>query len=277
MEHQQQGYQRKQIKGTDPQFLIEKIIRERIYDSVFWKHSLFAANAEILVDKGADLIAIGGQYGNQRPTEFLACLLKLLQIQPETEIIDLYLQDEFKYLTALAAFYIRMTGTSVEVYKKLEPLLLDRRKLRKRGADGCYYLTYMDEFVDELLNSDRVCDTILPRLTKRYVLEDNGEIDPRVSPLEEELEAFQEDEQVPEESEPEETLKEITIDEIDPLHKQKKKYSKKKVKGLFKKVVKKKEVEEEVEEPKPQKSNDISLTFHETNILRANLGLPPLQ
>ena len=46
-----------------------------------------------------------------------------------------------------------------------------------------YYLTYIDEFVDQLLNEERVCDLILPRIPKREVLEENGEIAPRQSRL----------------------------------------------------------------------------------------------
>lgn len=45
----------------------------------------------------------------------------------------------------------------------------------------------MDEFIDSLLREERVCDTILPRIMKRHILEDLGEIDPRVSLLEGEL------------------------------------------------------------------------------------------
>lgn len=30
------------VKGTNPQYLVEKIIRLRIYDSVYWKESCFA-------------------------------------------------------------------------------------------------------------------------------------------------------------------------------------------------------------------------------------------
>jgi pre-mRNA-splicing factor 38A len=41
----------------------------------------------------------------------------------------------------------------------------------------------MDEFVDQLLTEERVCDIILPRLAKRQVLEENGEIGPRKSQL----------------------------------------------------------------------------------------------
>ncbi|KAI9208640.1 PRP38 family-domain-containing protein [Polychytrium aggregatum] len=175
------------LHGTNPQFLIEKIIRTRILDTLYWKEQCFGLSAETLVDKAVALKYIGGQHGNQRPTEFLCLTLKLLQLQPEKEIIQLFIEDEeFKYLRALGAFYLRLTGTSVEIYKSLEPLLLDKRKLRRRGMKG-YDLTFIDEFVDELLTAERVCDTILPRITKRHVLEELGELEPRVSPLESEL------------------------------------------------------------------------------------------
>jgi pre-mRNA-splicing factor 38A len=49
-------------------------------------------------------------------------------------------------------------------------------------SDG-YYLTYVDEFVDELLNKERVCDIIMPRIPRREVLEVNGELTPRISHL----------------------------------------------------------------------------------------------
>ncbi|RDX45417.1 PRP38-domain-containing protein [Lentinus brumalis] len=171
------------IHGQNPQYLVESVIRNRIYDSSYWKEHCFALTAETLIDRAIELKAIGGVYGNQKPTEFLCLLLKLLQIQPEKEILLEYLQaDEFKYLRALAVMYIRMTFRPVEVYEILEPLLKDYRKLRYHGMGG-YSLTYMDEFVDQLLNEERVCDLILPRITKRDVLEDLGEIGPRKSRL----------------------------------------------------------------------------------------------
>jgi len=48
---------------------------------------------------------------------------------------------------------------------------------------GGYALTFMDEFVYALLVEERVCDIILPRLIKRQVLEENGDIGPRKSRL----------------------------------------------------------------------------------------------
>ena len=59
--------------------------------------------AETLIDKAIELQSVGGVYGNQKPTEFLCLLLKLLQIQPEKEILIEYLQvDEFKCVTYAA-------------------------------------------------------------------------------------------------------------------------------------------------------------------------------
>lgn len=48
---------------------------------------------------------------------------------------------------------------------------------------GGYSLTHFDEFIDELLTQDRVCDIILPRLTQRSVLEETEGLAPRKSLL----------------------------------------------------------------------------------------------
>jgi len=78
--------------------------------------------------------------------------------------------------------YIRMTFRGAEVYEILEPLLKDYRKLRQLNTNG-YSLTYIDEFVFALLTEERVCDIILPRIPKRQILEETGEIGPRKSRL----------------------------------------------------------------------------------------------
>ncbi|KAI9613201.1 hypothetical protein KEM48_003896 [Puccinia striiformis f. sp. tritici PST-130] len=78
----------------------------------------------------------------------------------------------FRYLRALAAFYVRLTFTSINVYQTLEPLLQDYRKLRVRGLDGTYDLTTFDELIDNLLTESIVFEIVLPRLTSRKVLED---------------------------------------------------------------------------------------------------------
>lgn len=67
-------------------------------------YNLTTKPAASIIDKAIELRAIGGVYGgNQKPTEFLCLLLKLLQIQPEKEILIEYLQaDEFKYVSNIS-------------------------------------------------------------------------------------------------------------------------------------------------------------------------------
>jgi len=177
------------IKGTNPQYLIEKIIRSRIYDCRYWKEDCFALTAELVVDKAVELKYIGGvSGGNIRPAPFLCLILKMLQICPEKDIIVEFIKnEEFKYVRALGAFYMRLVGTSVEIYKYLEPLYNDYRKMKRLNKEEKYELIHMDEFIDELLREERVLDVQLPRLQKRSVLEENNQLEPRQSVLDEDI------------------------------------------------------------------------------------------
>jgi pre-mRNA-splicing factor 38A len=98
----------------------------------------------------------------------------------------------FKYLRCLAAFYIRLAWEPVEIYKTLEPLLTDLRKVKRRTKDG-FILTYMDQFVDDLLTKDRMCATALWKMPPRSILEDMDMLEPRESPLADEVDAMDED------------------------------------------------------------------------------------
>ncbi|KAE8738704.1 hypothetical protein FOCC_FOCC015800 [Frankliniella occidentalis] len=179
----------KSVRGTNPQYIVEKIIRSRIYDSKYWKEECFALTAELMVDKAMELRFIGGVFGgNIKPTPFLCLILKMLQIQPEKDIIVEFIKnEEFKYVRALGATYMRLVGTSIDCYKYLEPLLNDGRKLRQQTREGAYVLTHMDEYIDSLLRDERVVDVILPRIQKRYVLEENNELEPKISALDDDL------------------------------------------------------------------------------------------
>lgn len=101
---------------------------------------------------------IGGVYGgNIKPTPFLCLVLKMLQIQPEKDIIVEFIrQEDFKYyidsggsnnasiifcrfsryVRALGAAYMRLTGNSLDCYKYLEPLYNDYRKLRRMNRNA---------------------------------------------------------------------------------------------------------------------------------------------
>lgn len=185
------------VKGTNPQYLIEKITRTRIYESRYWKEECFALSAELLVDKAMELKYIGGIFGgNVKPTPFLCLILKMLQIQPDKDIIIEFIKNtEFKYVRALGALYMRITGTSLDCYKYLEPLYLDYRKMKYMNRNGALELTYMDDFIDNLIREERVCDVIMPRIQKRNVLEELNQLEPRISGLDEEMEAESEEEE----------------------------------------------------------------------------------
>ncbi|KAI0453374.1 PRP38 family-domain-containing protein [Xylaria acuta] len=174
--------------GLNPATIMEKAVRERIVDSYFWKEQCFGVNEADIVDRVASHVSfVGGTYGDgQRPSPFLCLALKLLQLGPGDDVLEAYLGhggDRFKYLRALACFYVRLTRRAEAVYAVLEPFLEDRRKLRRRGRAGEAALTYVDEFVDSLLTKDRVCATSLWQMPRRETLEDLDLLEPRVSPL----------------------------------------------------------------------------------------------
>ena len=74
--------------------------------------------AETLIDKAVELKAVGGVYGNNKPTEFICLLLKLLQIQPEKEILLEYLRaDEFKYV-ASTSLMLTPPYVSLDTYER---------------------------------------------------------------------------------------------------------------------------------------------------------------
>lgn len=177
----------KLVHGKDPQLLVEKITRDRIFDSRYWKENCFGLTVERLMALAADLDHVGGTYANQKPTPFLCLTLRMLQLQPSEEVLmELIQQDDFKYLRVLALFYWRLVGSpSTKVYKVLEPHLADRRKIRVRLSNGTFGLDFVDNFVDQMLRQDRVFSIILPRLQSRMILEENDEIEMRESLLDE--------------------------------------------------------------------------------------------
>ncbi|GAB4815257.1 hypothetical protein N2152v2_002303 [Parachlorella kessleri] len=169
--------------------LVEYIVRQKIYDSVYWKQHCFGLSAERLVDKAVELKYVGGMYGEpQKASEFVALILKMLQIQPDKEIIVEFIKnDDFKYLRLLGAFYMRLVGKAVDVYQYLEPLYNDYRKVRCREKDGSFALSHMDEVIDQMLRKDYLFDIALPRLPSRVTLERVGQLEPRISVLDEEF------------------------------------------------------------------------------------------
>jgi pre-mRNA-splicing factor 38A len=85
------------------QNLIEKIVRTKIYASVYWKEHCFGLSAEALIDKAVELKSVGGMVGEPaKPTHFICLILKMLQIQPDKDIIIEFIRNEdYKYLRLL--------------------------------------------------------------------------------------------------------------------------------------------------------------------------------
>ena len=72
-----------------------------------------------------------------------------------------------RYVRALGSYYLRLVYPSLDCHKYLAPLLNDYRKLRVMDRNGIFKLTYVDQFIDDLLREDRVSDVVLPRIQKR--------------------------------------------------------------------------------------------------------------
>ena len=142
----------------------------------------------------------------------------LLTGAPCVSQVEFIKNEDYKYVRLLGAFYLRLVGKPQEVYQYLEvrcscvacrvggglpllvhvshsthsphahahaqPLYNDYRRVRSRMLDGHLALTHVDEFVDDLLTKDLVCDVTLPRIPLRWTLEATGALQPRRSVLE---------------------------------------------------------------------------------------------
>lgn len=201
----------KSVHGTNPQNLVEKILRSKIYQNSYWKEQCFGLTAETLVDKAMELDHFGGTHGgNRKATPFMCLMMKMLQIQPEKEIVVEFIKNEdYKYVRILGALYLRLVGKPTDVYQYLEPLYNDYRKLRRKLADGSFALSHVDEFIDLLLTTDYACDVALPRVPKRWTLEATGQLEPRRSALEDD---FEEEEEKEEEDQTLVGLDSLTLD-----------------------------------------------------------------
>lgn len=154
------------IHGMDPQNLIEKVIRERIYQSSFWNQDCDTLEFEDTRKIIQSLNYVGGIYSNTKPTPFLCCILKLLQIQPSNDkLVHLLTVIENKYEIITYLFYLRLAMDNVKsIENLLKKYLDDFRKIRIRKIDGRFEITTIDQLIDNFLNDDRVFNIVLPRL-----------------------------------------------------------------------------------------------------------------
>lgn len=172
--------------------LVEPIVRHRVQDSMFYKQHLHLTNEQSILNVIVDHVQfIGGTDSNNRPSPFLCCLVRLLEIEPSLDIVELYLTqngyNEFKYLTALALLYSRMVDGK-EFFTLYDRFITDYRKLRWQntqhlllnGVPVHYSIKYMDDWVDELVECDRVVNIKTPYLAPRRFYVERGELPARV-------------------------------------------------------------------------------------------------
>lgn len=83
------------------------------------------------MSKGVELKYAGSTFGPAHaPSPFICLILKLLQISPDIDIIYKYIeQTDFKYLRVLGLFYLRLVGSTYDIYNHLEV-----RSSEERGA-----------------------------------------------------------------------------------------------------------------------------------------------
>ena len=178
------------MKNTAAQNIssVELILRNRVFNSYYWKEKCFGLTSETIIDKILELKYIGGMnHSSNQPTDFICLFIKMLQLNPSEEIVDEYLSDpDLKYLRALTALFIRFAYPPAKIYSKLEKLYCDYKKLVILKSKG-YAIIHMDEYIDSLLNEEHIFEISLPKIPKRNVLEENGELKPYVSVLENEL------------------------------------------------------------------------------------------
>ncbi|KAH8060730.1 hypothetical protein JL722_4843 [Aureococcus anophagefferens] len=82
-----------EVHGTNPQRIVEKILRMKVYATQYWKEYCFGLTAETLVDRA----------------------IEIDHIQPDLEIIVEFIKnEEYKYVRALGALYLRLRVRTFE-------------------------------------------------------------------------------------------------------------------------------------------------------------------
>ncbi|KXJ76931.1 hypothetical protein RP20_CCG008688 [Aedes albopictus] len=127
--------------------------------------------AELLVDK-ADIRLLGGVFGgNLKPTTFLCLIVKMLLILPEKNIVVEFITRRVQVCSG-AWGVLPAAGWFLAGLLQV-PGTADNRKLRLQNRMGHFELVHMEGF-NELLQEERACDIIFPRIQKQDVLEKNN-------------------------------------------------------------------------------------------------------
>ena len=62
--------------------IIEQIVRNKVYNSSYWKEKCFALTSETIIDNALELEYIGGIISTtNQPSDFICLLVKLIQLK----------------------------------------------------------------------------------------------------------------------------------------------------------------------------------------------------
>jgi len=56
-------------------------------------------------------------------------------------------------------------------------LYSDYRRVAFRNKDGSFSVMHIDEFIDHLIRDEIFCDVAFPRINKRHVYEEDGDLE----------------------------------------------------------------------------------------------------
>lgn len=157
-------------------FLIfDTILRNKIYNSKFWKQQLSGVNEETIIDLILKLKYVGGTKSSyKKPTKYICIILKLLHMKIDKNIIMLYLTNDNIHLKAVAAFYIRLVSDSESIYKILEPLFNNYTNILYLDESDHKRDIGFDELIELLLFEEEIFAVKLPRLVERNILVKRG-------------------------------------------------------------------------------------------------------
>lgn len=182
------------VHGLNRVLLMEKILREKVLDSQYWHVKASQLQFYGLLKECVLHVGCVGTYENSaktKTTKFVALLLRLLQLAeiPKDVVEWLVVGDHgHVYLSVLFMVYVRLVfEDSAEIWKLLERKYNEYDKVRYI-ENGRVTDRHIDEIADGLLMESHFVDMTLPRLVRRWVLEEKGQLEERESLLADEFE-----------------------------------------------------------------------------------------
>ncbi|KAF8369904.1 hypothetical protein HHK36_032070 [Tetracentron sinense] len=145
----------KSIRGAYPQNLVEKILRSKIYQTMYWKEQCFGLTAETLVDKAMKLNHLGDTFGSNQSTlwqpvwvsaaeglDFLSLLSSISSgellifspVNPSSVFSICRRSPSDHFLRRDSSRSGRWRATAVWIAPELKPAAPSRRLLRHRSS-----------------------------------------------------------------------------------------------------------------------------------------------